>query len=114
MNSTPPDSVLWGITTGGRRFRPSDWADRLAGLTAVFGLSGRIAYSSLVRPMTIAGVRAVIVGGALASLEPRLYHFLLQFAVDNELQRVDVPGALADPGILVPPSVSGNDGRARS
>ena len=97
------DVVLWGITTSGRPFRPSDWAERLAGLTHVFGLSGRLTYSAHVRPVTVGGVRGLIVGRELESLEPRLFTFLLNFARDNELTVSFEEGALRAPQSLVPP-----------
>lgn len=85
MPATGPDAVLWGLTTSGRRFRPSDWGERLAGLTSQFGRDQRLAYSPLVRPVTLAGHSAVIVRHALESLEPRFWTFLLRFAADNAL-----------------------------
>lgn len=98
------DLVIWGVTRDGRPFRPSDWCDRLAGLVSVFGSDQRLAYSPLVRPVTVAGVRAVVVGRALEVLEPRLYAFLAGFARDNELQSTDVEDALVAPQRLVPPA----------
>jgi hypothetical protein len=98
------DLVIWGITRDGRAFRPSDWWDRLAGLVSVFGSDQRLAYSPMVRPVTVAGVRAVVVGRALADLEPRLYAFLAGFARDNELQTTEVEDALVASHRLVPPA----------
>jgi hypothetical protein len=102
--ATRPDIVLWGVTTSGRRFRPSDWAERLAGLTFAFGLNARLAWSPLVEPMTIGAIPAVVVGGGLQQLEPRLYNFLLSFARDNELQTSEIPAGKS-PLELTPPSM---------
>ena len=71
------DAVIWGFNAAGRPFRPSDWADRLAGLTAAFGHERKVAYSPLVQPVLIGDARAVVVGDALRALEPRLFQFLL-------------------------------------
>ncbi len=101
--SPAKDAVIWGVTHGGRTFRPSDWAERLAGLTSAFGLERRLAYSPLVRPMTIGGVKAVVVGGALAELESRFYQFLLNFARDNDLVCAFVDDALVKARTLEPP-----------
>ena len=98
-----PDVVIWGITINGQKFRPSDWPERLAGLTSAFGHDQRLAYSPLVRPVTVRGTRAVIVGAALAELEPRFHHFLLQFAHDNDLTVARAEHALAAPQSLTPP-----------
>jgi len=103
MPASATDVVVWGFARSGRTFRPSDWADRLAGLTSAFGQARRLAYSPLVQPVTVQGMRALVVGAELATLEPRLNQFLLDFARDNELVVVRQAGALADPGGLVPP-----------
>jgi len=97
------DVVIWGLTRSGRPFRPSDWAERLAGLTSAFGHDQKLAYSPHVRPLTVRGVKAVIVGHELALLEPRLYQFLVNFARDNELLRSFEPDARSAPQALVPP-----------
>jgi uncharacterized protein DUF3579 len=104
MSANEADLVIWGMTRAGRPFRPSDWAERLAGLVSVFGDDQRLAYSPFVRPVTVAGVRAVVVGGALATLEPRLFAFMASFAQDNDLQHAEVAGALAAPHELSPPA----------
>ena len=106
MSTSGLDAVIWGITNGGRVFRPSDWAERLAGLTSAFGHDQKLAYSPLVRPVTIGGVKAVIVGHELETVEPRLHQFLLGFARDNELQVARAEGALAAPQRLAPPAVA--------
>ena len=66
MASTGADAVIWGITKAGRAFRPSDWAERLAGLTSAFGRDQKVTYSPHVSPVIVQGVRAVIVGHELA------------------------------------------------
>ena len=103
MPTVGPDVVIWGITHAGRAFRPSDWAERLAGLTSAFGEDRKLAYSPLVLPMTIAGVKVVIVGHELETLEPRFFRFLMTFAQDNQLQTMAAPNALAAPQALRPP-----------
>ncbi len=72
MGSAGLDVVIWGITREGRTFRPSDWAERLAGLTSAFGHDQKLSYSPFVRPVAIRGVKAVIVGQTLEALERRL------------------------------------------
>ena len=104
MTADDADVVIWGVTTAGRTFRPSDWADRLAGLTSAFGADQRLMYSPHVRPMTVQGVRALIVRRDLAALSPRLHQFLLDFARDNDLVIEAVPDAFAAPHSLLPPA----------
>ena len=103
MPTVGPDVVIWGITHAGRTFRPSDWAERLAGLTSAFGDDRKLAYSPLVLPMTIGGVKVVIVGHELEDLEPRFFRFLMAFAAGNELQTMTVANARAAPQQLRPP-----------
>jgi hypothetical protein len=103
MTAADADVVIWGVTTSGRTFRPSDWADRLAGLTSAFGADQRLMYSPHVRPMTVHGVSALIVGRDLATLSPRLHQFLHNFARDNDLVVEAVPDAFTAPHSLLPP-----------
>jgi hypothetical protein len=78
--------VIRGVTTEGKPFRPSDWAERLCGVMAAFGNDHRMQYSPFVHPVTANGVRCVVVDVRLEELEPMAYRFLVSFAKDNELQ----------------------------
>lgn len=86
---------ILGLTSNGRQFRPSDWAERLCGVMSCFqpeGSGGRHAhlkYSPFVRPTVINGVKAVVVSRALKGVEPLAFHFVVNFAKDNDLQVVD-------------------------
>ena len=117
---TKPSFHILGLTRDQRVFRPSDWAERLAGIMAQFRddqgsakdralpmESGpSTAYSSLVLPVFVAhpahaqgdsdhvaSLRAVLVSGRLYGVEPLAYEFLQQFAIDNDLitQTLDGP-----------------------
>jgi Protein of unknown function (DUF3579) len=98
------DVVIWGITHAGKTFRPSDWTERIAGLTSAFGEDRKVVYSPLVLPVRVAGVRAVIVGHELEAIEVRLFRFLLSFAKDNELQVARIRDARASPHAMTPPA----------
>ncbi|MFN3545061.1 MAG: DUF3579 domain-containing protein [Thiobacillus sp.] len=78
--------IIRGLTTRGAPFRPSDWADRLAGAFAVVDPNSRTNYSPYVQPVTIKGVRCVSVDKRLRDLDPNAWRFLLSFAQNNELQ----------------------------
>ena len=78
--------VIQGSTLDGKTFRPSDWAERLAGCMSSFGGDGRLGYSPYCFPINSAGVRCVVVDVRLKELEPMAYAFLLSFAKDNELK----------------------------
>ena len=81
--------VIQGTTLEGKPFRPSDWAERLCGVMAAFGGDHRMQYSPYVHPVTVAGVRCVVVDVRLEDVEPMAYRFLLSFAKDNELKTRD-------------------------
>ncbi|MGH8686604.1 MAG: DUF3579 domain-containing protein [Burkholderiales bacterium] len=81
--------VIEGVTLDGRRFRPSDWAERLCGVMAAFGNDHRMHYSPFVHPVTVKDVPCVIVDVRLEEVEPMAYRFLLGFAKDNELRTRD-------------------------
>lgn len=94
MSSTPPgnDVFIQGLTHDGRRFRPSDWAERLAGVMAQFrpggalARGGHISYSPWCIPKVIDGVKCVVVKPALREHEPMAWDFVMGFARDNNLQ----------------------------
>jgi hypothetical protein len=94
---TPPRQVfIQGLTKDGRTFRPSDWAERLAGAMSSFRPGGRqggigafIGYSPYCVPRVINGVKCVIVSEALRDIEPMAWDFVMNFARDNELQVAD-------------------------
>ena len=78
--------VITGLTLDGKPFRPSAWAERLCGVMSAFGGDHRMAYSPFVHPITVDGVRCVVVDQRLEAVEPMAYRFLVNFAKDNELQ----------------------------
>lgn len=85
--------LIVGVTGAGRPFRPSDWADRLAGVMSGFQPPGsgprtRLQYSPYAVPGVYAAHRCVRVDPAIAQVEPMALAFLLNFARDNDLQVV--------------------------
>jgi hypothetical protein len=97
--------IIQGITTRGRAFRPSDWAERLCGIMSTFADDQQMRYSPFVRPMLLDGVRCVVVEPALADVEPRAYRFLLDFARDNELTVID-PNAPLEGDVCPIPNIA--------
>jgi len=80
------DAVLiLGVTNSGRTFRPSDWVDRLAGRFSTFCRDRRLKYSLCVRPLTVEGMRGLLVDIRLVESDPGAFRFLMDFAVDNDL-----------------------------
>jgi len=89
--SKPVDFLIRGVTESGQTFRPSDWAERLAGIMSSFRPDGSVPaspfeYSPWVQPVLIGGERCVSVDAAIAAHEPLAYAFLVSFARDNGLQ----------------------------
>jgi hypothetical protein len=85
MPAEPTEFVIQGITHDGKLFRPSDWAERLAGVMSSFG-GGRLGYSPYCFPIGSNNIKCVVVSLQLKEIEPMAYTFLLNFARDNELQ----------------------------
>jgi hypothetical protein len=92
-NPKPREFLIQGITPDGQPFRPSDWAERLAGAMSCFrpdGVQGDIGsfigYSPLCVPSAVAGVKCVIVNEALKGVEPMAWDFVMSFARDNKLK----------------------------
>jgi hypothetical protein len=103
--TTPQPRTLFiqGVTRDGRPFRPSDWAERLAGAMSSFrpegtagGIGAFIGYSPYCVPRVIDGVRSVIVDEALRGIEPMAWDFVMNFARDNNLVVIE-PEAAPDP-----------------
>ncbi len=86
---------ILGVTSDGRQFRPSDWAERLCGVMSCFrpegsgGRNSHLQFSPYVRPAVLNGIKAVVVDSALKNIEPLAYHFVVDFAKDNDLQVVE-------------------------
>jgi hypothetical protein len=83
--------LIVGLTSLGRAFRPSDWADRLAGVMSSFQPPGaapasRLQYSPYAVPGRHHGTPCVRVDPGIAQIEPMALTFLVNFARDNDLQ----------------------------
>ncbi|MEO5696329.1 MAG: DUF3579 domain-containing protein [Burkholderiaceae bacterium] len=92
----PREFFIQGVTLDGRTFRPSDWAERLAGAMGCFrpegvqgGAGAFIGYSPLCVPRLINDVKCVIVSEALRDVEPMAWDFVMNFARDNRLQMTE-------------------------
>ena len=82
---------ILGVTRSGRTFRPSDWAERLAGVMSQFRPGGpqpgsHLGYSPWCIPTSIGSVKCVIVHSDLREYDVMAWDFCMNFAKDNELQ----------------------------
>lgn len=95
MIEKPREIFILGVTTSGQTFRPSDWAERLAGVMSCFrpegegGLQSHLSYSPYCLPTMIGDIKCVVVSEAIKSVEPMAWDFALSFARDNDLQVSD-------------------------
>ena len=94
---------IQGVTLDDKPFRPSDWAERLAGAMSCFrpegsagGIAAYIGYSPLCEPKTVNGVKGVIVSEALRGVEIMAWDFVMNFARDNRLHVIEL-GAMPEP-----------------
>ena len=93
---------IQGVTRAGRTFRPSDWAERLAGVMSQFRPGGarstpgaHLGYSPWCVPTSMNGVKCVVVHHDLREHEPMAWDFVMNFAHDNDLQVAEaclIPG----------------------
>ena len=91
VSSSAKEVFIQGITTSGKAFRPSDWAERLAGVMSSFRPGGaqpgsHLSYSPWCIPTSIGGIKVVIVNRELREHEPMAWDFCMNFAKDNDLQ----------------------------
>ena len=99
----PPSKEVFiqGITKDGRTFRPSDWAERLAGVLSSFRPGGpqpgsHLGYSPWCVPTTIGNIKCVIVHHDLRDYDVMAWDFAMNFGKDNGLLVTQVAPALAD------------------
>ncbi|MBA3771700.1 MAG: DUF3579 domain-containing protein [Ramlibacter sp.] len=91
VSSSAKEVFILGQTRDGKDFRPSDWAERLAGVMSSFRPGGaqpgsHLSYSPWCVPTVINGVKAVVVNGELRDFDVMAWDFVLNFAKDNDLQ----------------------------
>ena len=77
--------VIEGTTQGGRKFRPSDWAERMSGALSTFGPDQRIRYSPLLQPTTINGIKCIVIDPGMQEQFPEMYTYIMGWANKNDL-----------------------------
>ncbi len=91
VSPTAQAVFIQGITQDGRTFRPSDWAERLAGVMSQFRPGGvspgsHLSYSPWCIPTTMGSVKCVVVHLDLRDYDVMAWDFVMNFAKDNNLQ----------------------------
>jgi hypothetical protein len=91
VSQSAKEVFILGVTHQGKPFRPSDWAERLAGVMSQFRPGGpqpgsHLGYSPWCVPTSFGQVKCVIVHRDLRDHDVMAWDFCLNFAKDNDLQ----------------------------
>jgi Protein of unknown function (DUF3579) len=86
--------IIQSLTRDGKRFRPSDWVDRICSSYATFGEDRKLRYSPYLKPEMIDGVRCLAVDMKLKDVNPEGFEELMQFAEENKLNILNSEGAV--------------------
>ena len=89
--------IIFGVTSTGEKFRPSDWIERFCGVMAPYdttyessgervNIQKGMGYSDLVFPTTHNGERVVMAFERLNDIEPLAWEFVLNFIKENDLK----------------------------
>jgi len=78
--------IIEGIGENNKKFRPSNWVERLSSSLATFGPDHKLRYSEFVHPCIIDGEKCLIVSRGLVRTNPDVFNFILQFAQQNKLR----------------------------
>lgn len=90
-NVTPTKTryLIVGITDQGHAFRPSDWAERLAGVVALFvderGTRTGLNAHQFTSPIVHDGIKSLLIDATLREACPSAFTFLSCFAAENGL-----------------------------
>lgn len=91
VSNSAEEVFILGVTQDGKTFRPSDWAERLAGVMSQFRPGGprpgsHLAYSPWCVPTALGNVKCVVLHRDLRDYDVRAWDFCMNFAKDNHLQ----------------------------
>lgn len=78
--------IIEGIREDNKKFRPSDWAERISATLASFGSDHRLRYSEYVHPCIINDEQCLIVNLKIKETCPEALDFILHFARQNKLR----------------------------
>ena len=91
VSNAAKEVFIQGMTHDGKTFRPSDLAERLAGVMSQFRPGGAVpgshlSYSPWCIPTTMGNVKCVVVHRDLRDHDVMAWDFVMNFARDNGLQ----------------------------
>lgn len=94
ISPSAKEVLIQGVTSNGKTFRPSDWAERLAGVMSQFRPGGaapgaHLTYSPWCIPTVMGGTKCVVLHTDLRDFDIMAWNFVMNFARDNDLQVVE-------------------------
>ena len=81
--------VIEGYTEDGRKFRPSDWIDRISSMGASYEMH-RLVYSDMLHPELYNGQKCLIIDMALEKSNPGMFQYVMNFVKSNGLRMTEV------------------------
>lgn len=81
--------IIEGVTEDGRKFRPSDWIDRIASMAASY-TKQRLVYSDLLHPELYEGQKCLIIDTELEIKNPTMFQHVMNFVKSNGLKMTAV------------------------
>jgi hypothetical protein len=78
--------IIEGFTEEGKKFRPSDWIDRIASMYASYGASHRLVFSDFLHPELYQGKKCLIIDTELEVKNPAMFEYVMNFAKSNNLK----------------------------
>lgn len=78
--------VIESVVEDGRKFRPSDWIERISTTLANFGPDHRLHYDESVQPCVINGEKCLVVDKSLETSNPEAFAYILGFVQANRLR----------------------------
>lgn len=78
--------VIESVVEDGRKFRPSDWIERISTTLANFGPDHRLHYDESVQPRVINGEKCLVVDVSLKERDPAAFDYILGFVHANRLR----------------------------
>ncbi len=82
--------IILGSSVDGKKFRPSDWCDRLHGILNSFDSDEAVTYSNYVNLVNYDNKKAIMVSEDLAEVNSKLFNFYINFAKNNNLMTVNI------------------------
>ena len=81
--------VIQGVTEDGRKFRPSDWIDRVSSMGATYHMQ-RLVDSDMLHPALFEGRKCLVFDTEFAINNPFMFDYVMNLAKSNQLRMIEV------------------------